>query len=85
MANLKADLKIRLLNEESCNVTSAIRECCKAPAIVHLAMSNKNDWEQGPSVALGFTSLVRKREDPTQEKEEVRTPLKRYFIATKSL
>ena len=55
--------KTRLLNEERCNVTSAILEYCKAPAKVHLTMSNKNARGEGPSAALGFTSPARGRED----------------------
>lgn len=55
--------KTRLLNEESCNVTSAIHEYCKAPAKVHLTMSHKNARGEGPSTALGFTPPARGRQD----------------------
>jgi hypothetical protein len=75
--------KTRLLNEESCNVTSAIRECCRAPAKVHLAMSNKNAWEQGPSVALGFTSPARESEDLDPRKGRSAHSFEEIFYSNK--
>ena len=55
--------KTSLLDEESCNITSAIREYCKTPAKVHFTMSNKNARGEGPSAALGFTSPEKGRQD----------------------
>ena len=84
MANLKAELKkTRLLNEESCNVTCAIRECCKAPARVHLAMSNKNARGERPSVALGFTSPAREREDLDPRKGRSAHSFEEIFYSNK--
>ena len=75
--------KTRLLNEESCNVTSDIREYCKTPAKVHLAMSNKNARGEGPSAALGFTSPAREREDLDPRKGRSAHSFEEIFYSNK--
>ena len=61
--------KTRLLNEERCNVTSAILEYCKAPAKVHLTMSNKNARGEGPSrLRLHLTGEGKGRSRPKKRK-----------------
>jgi hypothetical protein len=75
--------KTRLPKEESCNVTSAIRECCRAPAKVHLTMSNKNALGEGSSVALGFTSLEKGRQDLDPRKGRSAHSFEEIFYSNK--
>ena len=61
--------KTRLLNEESCNATSAIREYWQPPPKVHLTMGNKNARGEGPSrLRLHLTGEGKERSRPKKRK-----------------